>query len=100
LNSRFDQKKIIKLAPIKEYRDNAIEIELPNGKYAIVPSTLKPGMTGKFFMNVYFSCDKDAINLYKYADKKEDRAQFNVIAEEEETKLKYDDALKRALKVL
>lgn len=54
----FDQKKVVKLSMVKEYRDNAVEIAVPPGTYTIVPSTTKAGMTGKFYINVYHECPK------------------------------------------
>jgi len=34
----FDQKAIVKLSPIKEYREVALDLQLEPGKYVIVPS--------------------------------------------------------------
>jgi Ca2+-binding EF-hand superfamily protein len=55
---KFDPTRIKKLSPLKEYREIAVDIELENGTYVIVPSCQNPGETGNFFMNVYFECKK------------------------------------------
>lgn len=41
--TRFDGSRIVKMSSIKEYREISLNLELPNGKYAIIPSTQNMG---------------------------------------------------------
>ena len=92
---RFDGARIKKLSTLKEYRENAIDIELENGNYVIVPSTGTAGQTGQFVLNVYFECEKTDITITKAGS----TLKGEFIQEEEETPLHYDKELKKILKL-
>ena len=77
----FDSAKIVKLSQLKMHREVSMKIELDAGKYCIVPATMNAGEIAQFWLCVYFSCEKDEIELYKRGNL-ENKGSF--IAEEEE----------------
>ena len=77
----FDSSKIVKLSPLKLHREVHVRQELDPGKYALIPATMNAGETGQFFLSVYFSCEKEAMDIYK---KGEPDNKGAVIEEEEE----------------
>jgi len=84
----FNAKRIVKMSPIKQYRDLQIELNLPNGKYAIVPGTQVAGQENPYWLNLYFDCPYEELVLKNQSD----GSKGNKIAEEEETdNTKYDD---------
>jgi len=93
--SKFDPARVVKVSAVKEYREVALELELENGNYVVVPSTQLPGQTGEFFLNIYFECDIPEIKLFNADTKKEGE----IIAEEDETVTKTDAELKTILKI-
>jgi Ca2+-binding EF-hand superfamily protein len=79
--SFFDSNKIIALSTLKLHREISKRIELSPGKYAIVPSTMNPGDTNKFWLSIYYSCDKKYIKIYNADTPSE---EGGIIQEEEE----------------
>lgn len=90
----FDGGKLVGPPFIKNYRDVQVDLKLDKGKYAIVPSTKNEGMFGRFFLNVYFDCDKSNITLIDIAT----GGSGNIITEEEEIFNGFDEDFKRLVR--
>lgn len=93
--NQFDGSKIVKMSPIKEYREISLNLKLPNGKYAIVPSTQTMKQTGRFVLSIYYNCKKTE---FQSKELNYGKTKYNVIEEEEEN-VKFDNAFKQILKV-
>lgn len=52
----FEQDKLVKMSPLKTYRDQILSLELDNGTYFVIPSTKTSGKTGDYFLSFYFQC--------------------------------------------
>ena len=53
--SRFDDKAIIEISPVRAHREVSVFKNLAKGEYLIIPSTFKAGDVGKFTLEVHFS---------------------------------------------
>ncbi len=94
--AKFDASRNKLLSAVKEYRDNTGELELENGTYVIIPSCLKGGCLGKFFLSIYHECKDKYIEIYNARTGKKGLE----IAEESETQKEYDKKFKKVLKTL
>jgi|Transcript_35345 hypothetical protein len=65
----FDGNRIVTLSVLKLHREVHKRLDLDAGRYVIVPSTMNPGETGKFWLNIYFSVSKRVVNIYKSGDR-------------------------------
>lgn len=75
----FDQSRVVKLSVAKLHRTIELRLELPPGKYVIVPATFSAGETGKFTLSIYMNCLKEQADVYTAREKIK-----GVIIEEEE----------------
>ena len=95
--AKFDDKKIVassgKLNLRREVDTN--DIELADGRYAIIPSTKEAAQQIEYTISFYFDCQKDEINFTKYGDP---RYKLETITEEEEAVNSAPEDLKRLLK--
>jgi hypothetical protein len=70
------------MSVVKLHREVSLSIPtMPRGRYVIVPATLNSGVTGDFFLSVYFSCPKEDIT---FQDRDYESDKGAVIEEEEE----------------
>lgn len=80
--TEFIPSRLVKNSPVREYRDTNIDtMKLNPGRYLIVPSIKDPGLTGTFYLSIYFSCPKLAIKIQQ----KGTNYTGSIILEEEET---------------
>ena len=65
--SKYDPAKIISTTGKLNLRReiDTDDVELENGRYAIIPCTKNPGEFVKFSVNVYFNCEKKEIKFSK-----------------------------------
>lgn len=92
----FDPQKMKTSPIIKNYRDIQVSVNLPKGKYCIVPSTKLPGCEGNFVLSVYFNVPKTNI---KFEDPK-NKMKEEIIEEEEESGNGINDASRDLVKVI
>jgi hypothetical protein len=86
---------LVKMSSMKQYKEISLNLTLENGDYVIVPSTMEEGVQGQYFLSVYFDCGQNEISITN----SETDDKGTVIQEEEETSVKFDDDLKKVLKV-
>lgn len=60
---RFDVKRRLLNTVISNTRHVSARVDLPNGRYAIVPSTSDPEKEGAFNLTVYFDCQKSEMKF-------------------------------------
>ena len=95
--AEFITSRLIKNSPVREYRDTNIDtMKLNPGRYLIVPSIKEPGLTGTFYLSVYFSCPKLAVKIQQ----KGTSYTGDIILEEEETSSKANPAQVQELQQL
>ncbi|OMJ73061.1 hypothetical protein SteCoe_28338 [Stentor coeruleus] len=80
----FDQSRVVKLSVAKLHRTIELRLELPPGKYVIVPATFNAGETGKFTLSIYMNCEKHQADIYVAREK----IKGETIEEEEEINIK------------
>jgi len=93
----FNQKRILKMSPIKQYRDIQLELELPNGKYVIVPETQTAGQENPYWLSIYYDC-KDSEIVLKEAGT--DNEGEPIAEETENIEVKQDPEWLKALNYL
>jgi Ca2+-binding EF-hand superfamily protein len=91
--SCFDSRKAKSNPFLINSRNLHVELILKAGKYVIIPSTKTPGVFIKYFLGVYFDCNKEQIDLYD-AD---NIIKPEIIAEEEESIPEYDPEFKKII---
>jgi len=52
--TRFDDKAVLEISPVRAHRENSIFKSLPAGEYLIVPSVFKAGDVGRYTLEIHF----------------------------------------------
>jgi len=90
----FDMDLFVDQTPLICYRELAMNKQLENGDYIVIPATSSAGKLGPFKLSVYFNADKSEIEITEVKTGK----KGDLIEEEEEhTSLTFDPEFKKAI---
>ena len=91
----FDQTRIVAMCPFKKYKSITINQMIDDGRYAIIPTTLNMGETGRYILNIYHNCGDTGFKIIGRSG----LTGQPIPEEQDEEIFKFSDEFKTILKV-
>lgn len=81
----FDGNNMMEMTAITSYKQTVLNLNLAPGGYTLVPTCQHAGLTGQYFLHMYFNCPRSAIEIENL-----ETSDKGAIIEEEEENLEVD----------